>query len=250
MKPIASYSIEFTVPRNPDGDITIYFSARDEAGNWFSTDDYTITPVNAAPRWGVIPTWSITEEQEATLDLAQYLSDENDDVTGLTLVCDDDTITVDGLLLKALYDEAIEDWTIGLKISDGEDDLDTEVTVHIVNVNDPPSIVSLSPENGSSFKEGKIITFTVITSDEDGDEIMVTWTSDGVTLGTKTTLGTRDLKPGSQVVKVIISDGLDTTEEEITVVIKKEEESPGLGAVFVLLAMLVGMAAVMMRRKG
>jgi hypothetical protein len=37
--------------------------------------------------------------------------------------------------------------------------------------------------------------------------------------------------------------------DQFTVVIQKEEESPALGGVFVLLAMLVGMAACMMKRK-
>ena len=38
-------------------------------------------------------------------------------------------------------------------------------------------------------------------------------------------------------------------EDEFNVVITKEEESPALGGAFVVLAMLVGMAAFMMRRK-
>ncbi|MCK4969058.1 MAG: PKD domain-containing protein, partial [Thermoplasmata archaeon] len=85
---------------------------------------------------------------------------------------------------------------------------------------------------------------------EDGDELTVAWTSDGVTIGTGDTLDYKKLKPGTQTIKVTVSDGETSVEDEFTVVIQKEEESPALGGVFVLLAMLVGMAALMMRRKG
>ena len=47
-----------------------------------------------------------------------------------------------------------------------------------------------------------------------------------------------------------VSDGEASVEDEFTVVITREEEAFALGGVFVLLAMLVGMAATMMRRKG
>ncbi|MCK5251754.1 MAG: hypothetical protein KAQ96_02345, partial [Thermoplasmata archaeon] len=89
MEPVASYSIEFIVPRDPEGDITVFFSARDEAGNWFSTVEFEIALVNTVPEVDDIPQWSITEELEATLDLAPYLSDGNDDVASLTVECND-----------------------------------------------------------------------------------------------------------------------------------------------------------------
>ena len=46
-----------------------------------------------------------------------------------------------------------------------------------------------------------------------------------------------------------VSDGEASVEDEFNVLIQKTEESPMLGGAFVLLAMLVGMAATMMRRK-
>jgi PKD repeat protein len=246
MRPTASYSIEFDVPRNPEGDLTFHFAACDLVENWCTTEAYTITLLNAAPEWDDVPEWSITEEMDATLDLEPYLSDGNDDVAGLVVKCDDDTVTVDGFLLKARYDKAVEDWTVKLTVSDGEDEDDVDVVVHIVNVNDAPVIVSVSPENGTKYKEGKKVTFTVSATDEDGDDLDITWVSDGKTLGTGTTLDYNKLRPGERVVKVSVTDGTETVEEEITLDIKKEEESPGFG---ILIACLSLMAAVMLSRR-
>ncbi|UCC92271.1 MAG: hypothetical protein JSW25_06245, partial [Thermoplasmata archaeon] len=239
MRPTASHTVEIDVPRDPEGDLTFHFAACDGAGNWFTTEQYTITLLNAAPEWGDLPVWTITEEQDATLDLAPYLSDANDAVDDLTVVCDDDTVTVEGLLLKARYDEAVEDWTIGLTVSDGEDGTDLDVTVHIVNVNDAPFVVYIQPNNGTKYEEGKKVTLSVEATDEDGDELTVTWTSDGETLGTGTTLDYKKLKPGTRVVKASVSDGTATTEREVTLVIKKAEDTPAAGALWCVIAMSV-----------
>ena len=79
---------------------------------------------------------------------------------------------------------------------------------------------------------------TVEATDDDGDEVTVTWMSDGVTLGTGKTLEYKKLKPGTRVVKVSIFDGTETPEEEITLIIKKEEESPGFSVVVTLMVIL------------
>ena len=96
-----------------------------------------------------------------------------------------------------------------------------------------------------SFPE-LLITFQVSTSDGDGDDLTVTWVSDGKTLGTGTTLDYKKLKPGNRVVKVSVFDGTETTEEELTLVIKKEEESPGFGIPFTCISLL---APVMLSRR-
>jgi hypothetical protein len=247
MEPAASYSIEFDVPRNPEGDLTFHFAACDGVGNWISTEVYTITLLNAAPEWGDVPMWSITEGTEATLDLEPYLSDENDAVSGLSLECNDDTVTVEGLVLKARYDLAVEDWTVRVTASDGEDEANVDVVVHVVNVNDAPVVVSVSPVDGTKYAEGKKVTFTVEATDEDRDDLMVTWSSEGKTLGTGTTLDYNKLKPGTRVVKVSVTDGTETTEEDITLVIKKGEESPAFGVLFACLTLLA--AVVLSRRR-
>ncbi len=77
----------------------------------------------------------------------------------------------------------------------------------------------------------------------------MTWVSDGKTLGTGETLDYKKLKPGTRVVKVSIFDGTDTTEEEFTVIIKKEEESPGFGPVLTMIAVIIGFIIGYTRRR-
>jgi PGF-CTERM protein len=113
------------------------------------------------------------------------------------------------------------------------------IQTDIISDIDPPVIISLQPENGSKFKEGKSITFFVQTFDEDGDYVNITWTSDGKTIATGESFDYDKLKPGTRVVKVSASDGKTTAEAEVTLIIKKEEESPGFGLVVALAAMVL-----------
>ena len=115
-----------------------------------------------------------------------------------------------------------------------------EVVIRIVveNVNDSPEILSLSPENGTEYKEGETVTFSIQVQDVDGDDVTVTWMSDGVTLGTGKTLDHKKLKPGTRTIKVTVSDGETSVEDEFTVVITKEEESPGFAIGVICLALL------------
>ena len=126
---------------------------------------------------------------------------------------------------------------------------DVSFSIAVRNVNDVPVISSLSPVNDSIFKEGKVVTFSVTVDDVDGDELTITWSSEGETLGMGSTLDYKKLKPGTRVVKVSISDGTDTSEDEITLVIKKEEESPGFASSFVMIALMLSWISWKRRRK-
>ena len=238
------------IPRNADGDLRLVFAVLDAAGNEALSEEILVPLLNAAPTVDPVPVWEIDEERDSTLDLAPFISDANDGLSSLTLSCEDGTVTVDGLELSALYTVPFPDRTIDLTVSDGEDETDFQVTIHIVAVNDAPVITSISPKANYTFKEGKVVTFTVTTVDEEGDDIAVTWILDGVTIGTGDTLDYKKLKSGTRTIKVTVSDGEASVDYEFPIVVQKEEESPTLGGAFVLLAMLVGMAATMMKRKG
>ncbi|MCK4969206.1 MAG: hypothetical protein KAS77_01715, partial [Thermoplasmata archaeon] len=239
------------VPRWVEGPLFYRFTAEDAAGNANVTEWFEGTCVNRPPELkGDPPIWYVTEEVTATLDLTDHIVDGNDHATALTAACDAPGIDVSGLVLQTRYDSWVPEHRLEVRVTDGEDTLWFNVTVRVTNVNDAPIIRSVSPENGSKYKEGKVLNMSVDVDDEDGDELTVTWTSDGVTIGSGDTLEYKKLKPGTRTIKVTVSDGEASVEEEFTLVIKKEEESPALGGVFVLLAMLVGLAALMIRRKG
>ncbi len=245
------WEVMIPVPREIEGPLFYRFTAEDASGNANATEWFEGACVNRPPELkSDPPDWYVTEEATATLDLTDHVVDGNDPPTALTAACDAPGIIVSGLVLQTRYDEWVPEHRLEVRVTDGEDTLWFNVTVRVTNVNDAPVIISMSPENGSKFKQGKMVTFTVEATDEDGDDLTMTWTSDGVTIGTGDTLDYKKLKPGTRKIKVTVSDGEASVEDEFTVVIQKEEESPTLGGAFVLLAMLVGMATLMMRRKG
>jgi hypothetical protein len=233
------FTADIAIPREVDGDLHLVLTVWDEAGNPGIGEESVVAPYNLAPVVGIIPGWSLTEGTEGQLDLAPYLSDGNDGPSSFTLSCGDPTVTVDGLVLKAKYDVAAPDRTIDVTVSDGEDGTDFQVTIHIVEVNDAPVIISVSPEDGTRYKQGRVVTMSVNVEDEEGDDLTVTWTEGDRTLGTGTTLEYSKLKPGKRTVKVTVSDGDAQVEDGFTVTIVKEEDTPAFGWAAALVAFLV-----------
>lgn len=117
-----------------------------------------------------------------------------------------------------------------------------------------PIVTITSPEAMAAFKKAFEVSGTA------SDDAGVTQVEVRIDGGEWTTMDdihqwtfnvkVKDLKVGEHTLEVRAYDGdqySDTT--SVTFKVEKEEESPALGGVFVLLAMLVGTAATMMRRK-
>ena len=241
-----------SVPRGAEGNLHLVFSARDAAGNWASMAEQVVELVNAAPLVDEELTWRVMEESDATLDLTDRITDPNDDLQDLTLSCDSEAFTVVGLKLSVRFDQWVPGHFINVTVSDGEDDAKCRITVTVIGVNDAPILTSVSPENGTRFRQGEVIVFRANVTDEDGDELTVTWLSGGVALGTGTVLEYKGLKPGTHGVRVSVSDGERSVTDDFTIVVKKREESdsPGLGSVFTLMAVMVAVViALMMARR-
>lgn len=131
--------------------------------------------------------------------------------------------------------------------------------VQVVNVNDPPEIIEvLSPANGSSFKRGTMVNFSVNVTDPDlpiGDILMVSWSSEGTGMlaGRQGSgvLGfdTPDIPVGKHMIHIVVSDGEleDGTWIEINIV-KPPPEEPDIRAtevfwlVLIVIAILTGIA--------
>ncbi|NIP36035.1 MAG: hypothetical protein GWN18_13820, partial [Thermoplasmata archaeon] len=184
----------------------------------------------------------LTEGEEGELDLAPYLSDANDAVSSLTLSCGDGNVSVDGLVLRGLFDVSGERVLL-VTVSDGDDAVDAEVHVRVANVNDAPVITGLSPVNGTRLKAGGTVTLTVEAWDEDGDQLQVTWMRGKRVLGTGTTLLLKDADPGRLVVRVVVSDGGAEAEGDLFVVV---EDAEGLSWLWwaVVVVVIVAAAAV------
>ena len=161
------------------------------------------------------------------------------------------SIAPSGLLSGTPSNKDVGVWWVNVTVTDLLMNSDTlNFPIEVLNVNDLPVITDVLPVTGTVYKEGKTIVFSVTTTDEDGDALTITWKDGNEVLGTGSPFEYAKLGKGEHVITVVVDDGTIVTEESFTVKVTEEEETPALGGVFVLLAMLVGMAATMMKRKG
>jgi hypothetical protein len=190
----------------------------------------------------------VPEDETYTLDLTG-VDEENDDLTW-----SDDTDLFDisptnGTIIFLPTQSEVGEWWVNITTEDSGGLMDVVlISFAVLNVNDAPVIMSLSPENGSKYKEGKVVTFSVEPYDEDGDGLTVRWMDGEILLGTGKTLDYSKLKAGERVITVTVSDGQETVEDMFTVVIKKEEEGPAFSLVAAMMAVLVAAVVAYNRR--
>lgn len=146
-------------------------------------------------------------------------------------------------------------YTVRFEASDGKlSAVSGAATFQVVNVNDPPENVRLlAPANGTSVKQGALVTFRASASDPDGDRLNYTWRDGaGNVLGYGEEMGTKRLRSGTVVVRVEVSDGrLTTASSTVTVTVKKAPEpQKGFIGGFEALALLtvVGAAFLVLGR--
>jgi hypothetical protein len=107
------------------------------------------------------------------------------------------------------------------------------LTVEVVNVNDPPTIVLVSPVDGTKVRERNPVNFTVRAGDPDlpfGDRLTVVWSSSRTgrlrELAGEGELGfvTDGLAIGTHIITVTVSDG--RLEANLTIEVTVEKEPP------------------------
>jgi len=236
------------IPRNPPGDLHLFFSATDGEGNWNATDTISVSPRNAPPIATDIPDWDLTEGVLGHFDLSEFVHDGNDDLSDLAISCDNDDVQIDGMTLSARYDMPIGPTTLEIWLTDGEDSVQVNITMNVLPVNDPPIILDVQPRNGSEFKQGSMIVLRINTTDEEGDELSIRWMEDSAELGVGNDLEVK-LKPGNHVITVVVDDGTDQVEDTLTLVVQKREskDSPGPSTVVALFALAT--AVIIMRSR-
>jgi hypothetical protein len=148
----STVSFVLTILKDPQGPLTYYFSAVDAAGNWMATVPVVMTPVNDPPRLESVPQWEVTEETEDTLDISSYIVDANHKVMDITVVSLSFNVTATGHILEALYSEWAADHMVEISLSDGEDTTYHNISVHIINVYDPPVITSVPGTTAAPYE--------------------------------------------------------------------------------------------------
>ncbi|NIP35321.1 MAG: hypothetical protein GWN18_10240 [Thermoplasmata archaeon] len=214
-------------------------TVKDPSGNQVEEGEWTVHPVNIPPSIEELPLWNLIEEEEGEMDLSMFLHDDNDAVDSLTLTCTSSNVTIDGLVMRGIFARA-GDIVILITVSDGDDSVPAEVQVHVENVNDVPILEGLQPMNGTRVSQYRTLRLVATVSDEDGDDLTVTWMRGSKVLGTGNELILKDLDPGEMTLRVVVSDGKAEAEGSLTIVV--EEEDGGSLVWWVLGAVLVGVA--------
>ncbi len=215
-----TFEIVFRTSRQPLDGITVlyyYFVAFDTSGNRDVTRGWTLTLVNSPPSIKEIPTWTVQEGTRSELDLGPYIEDMNDPLARMRLRCSDTNVTVEGTVLSVLFEDWVPEMTVEVEVSDGEDTTWANITIVVINTNDPPSAPEiLQPLNGSEVREGENVTFEVRVSDPDmkvGEVLTVEWSSSisghmrRMTSKDELLFTTDELTPGVHRINVTVDDG-------------------------------------------
>jgi hypothetical protein len=259
-----TYHFTIEVPRNAPGSLHYLFKAKDFSDNWNSTLERSITLINEAPQISAVPQWNITEHAATTLDLGPYISDRNDPLSKLVLTTDDPNITVAGLALHALFKDWVLSYVLEVSVSDGEDTSYYNITIEVVNVNDPPSVpVILSPVNGTSIRTGRSITFDASVYDPDlkaGGHVQITWSSDRegqlrqYNETTAAPFHLSNLSVGHHLITVTVSDDEYERSATVDVNIKADDtgfkvNEMGIVIIIVLIIILLVLISVMVIKR-
>ena len=129
----------------PDGGFTEEVTVRvsDTVGTDEATFEVQVLPVDDPPRIADLPVFEVLEDKEALIELADYVSDEETPAEQLILNSSfgyvSDTVH---LAFRVLYRDGGND-TVPFSISDGFHVTEGVVRIHIVEVNDPPLLVTV-----------------------------------------------------------------------------------------------------------
>lgn len=253
-------TMEYLAPMGFEGSLAFHFIVMDAAGNEAYAGPHYMGVMNVPPVLSGAPTWDVTEETDASLDLSPYIWDPNtqDEVN---VSCTDPNVTVVGKVLRVRYDEEVDDHNITVRLSDGEAFADFLVQVNIIPVNDVPIIRGMFPLDGTTFKKGEEITFECGVTDEDFDLLTYTWydgktkLDSGATYNWAYSFTDTGLSAGAHKITLTVTDGTVVVEQTrtIEVVEDKPEEPggiiPGFGSVsaMAVLALVASIAAIRRR---
>ncbi len=199
-------------------DVTVFVS--DGLLTTNATLHVTVMEKNDPPEIAIIDRQTVTEGMETTIDLSDYVSDEDNSMNELFLECDSEyVIEIDGMAIKVLFDHWIDVQTFSISVSDGEGMGTSSFEVEVLAVNDPPVIVSVGDLDGPGMLEvleGSKTFLDVYAIDEEGDaltwSIRSDWTRVRVSEDTKVVIDAAHGDVGTYVFFVAVSDPSGATD--------------------------------------
>ena len=169
-----------------DRDVTI--EVADAQSRVTSTLRVSVSPANDPPRVGLVPTQTIVEGEDSSIDLSPYIMDEDDTDEELVLSCSHPAaVGVSGLNLVLLYTAWEPEHTVEFGVFDGIARSGGTFVVQVQAVNDAPVVLGLGdlvPPVVVTIDEGGELWLEVHATDEDSTAFKYTLTSvwDGLTV--------------------------------------------------------------------
>ena len=157
-------------------------------GIWWDETSFevTVVEVNDEPVIAEIPIVNISEDEETVVDLDLYVSDEETLSHLLVIECMHDyLVDQSGKTLLFLYPDPVEDHVVYFYVSDGTHRKRGAFTVHVIEVNDVPRILSIGGHrppvtlNLTSDKQRSYF-IEAVDSDDDGLSFRVEASWDGI----------------------------------------------------------------------
>jgi len=239
---------------DPDGDILRYsysgFATNknreigyDEAGTYYTTilasdgylsDSENITLIikntNRAPI--LKPISGIAVDENKSIEFKIYATDPDGDNINFSvenapnksiLVNETFTWTPD---FDTVIDEDKKEFILTFIASDGEINTKRNMTIRVYDKNRAPIITNASPEALVNVYKNNIVDFKVIANDLDNNNLKYTWKFGVFEKYTGDNVHRRRFTiPGTKLVEVIVSDGIDTVSYKWLVNVIEPEES-------------------------
>jgi hypothetical protein len=227
------------------------YTVRDGAGlQDVITITWTIVDVNDGP----VITTQLPDELDEDSPLSVTM--EATDLDGDTVTWSDDTDLFDidpstGAFNFTPSQAEVGNLLVTLTADDGRGGV-TMLTwdVMVENVNDDPVIATVSPEDGETYEEGKLIRLSASAIDEDGDTVTYTWKRGSKLLGTGRSLEVKDLAPGKHTITLLVEDGQggQATHDLEVEVTSSGMATSTLGIVLLVVVLVVVVGAVLFMR--
>lgn len=216
-------------------DVTVYVSDGLREGN--RTLRVIVENLNDPPNVLDIPTQNPTEEGSHEVDLAPFLTDEDNEISDLVLSSDDPNVaSIDGAVITLLFEEWVEAYRLVFDVFDGIARTPGGFDVEVTPVNDPPVIVSVGGQAAGSsititISEGTTMWYEVLVEDPDTTTFGFYVTTDLVDVQALYN-GTLEVSPrkgdlGEFIVSVVVDDKDGGTDEVyLTVLVGNVNDPP------------------------
>lgn len=127
-------------------------------------------------------------------------------------------------------------------------------SIEVILNNSAPEAKIITPDNKTSFPEGRVLELEAEASDDDDDPMTYKWVrktkKKDIELGTEETVSLKGLSAGKHTIVLEVNDGIETTKVEKDITIKASGSgTPGFEAGFMLLAMVLTGLIVALRRR-